>query len=124
MSWLPDLSDSLHGVRPLVSDGVSPETFRYVVGVFVAAFGASLGIIRQMYEKRITQLEQENAEKQKRLDAYGSLAPDIVTEVRAMLNEKPTPPISPGSPPSSPLPYPYGTSRRSRHPRRGTGGTP
>lgn len=121
MEWLSSLGTL---IKPLVSDGVSPETFRYVVGVFVAAFGASLGIIRQMYEKRITQLETENAEKQKRLDAYASLAPDIVTEVRAMLNERPTPPTLPGSPPSSSLPYPYGTSRRSRHPRRGTGGTP
>lgn len=122
MEWLSSLGTL---IKPLVTDGgVSTETFRYVVGLFVAAFGAALGIIRQMYEKRIAQLEQENAEKQKRLDAYGSLAPDIVTEVRAMLNEKPTPPISPGSPPSSNLPYPYGTSRPIRRPRRGTGGRP
>ncbi len=120
MEWLSSLGTL---IKPLVTDGgVSTETFRYVVGLFVAAFGAALGIIRQMYEKRIAQLEQENAEKQKRLDAYGSLAPDIVTEVRAMLNE--TPPTKPGSPPSSRLPYPYGTSRPSRPPRRGTGGRP
>ena len=123
MEWLNALGTLAGKVAPLMADGgVSPETFRYVVGLFVAAFGAALGIIRQMYEKRISQLEQENAEKQKRLDAYGSLAPDIVTEVRALLTEKPTPPESSGSTPSSNLPYPYGTSRPTRRPRRGTGG--
>lgn len=122
LEWLSSLGTIRGTTYPLVTDGgVSAETFRYVVGAFVAALGTTLGIIRQMYEKRDREKDAKIAELEKRLDAYGAVAPDIVAQVRKMLAESPTPPPSP---PSTVLPFPYERSRPTRRRRRPTGDQP
>lgn len=123
--WLSTLGTLAGGAHPLMADaGVSAETFRYVVGVFVAAFGAALGVIRQLYEKRLEEKDKTIAEQQKRLDAYGTIAPEVAAKIQQMLNDWPTPHTRPDSEASSTLPYPYGRSQPIHRPRRGTGGRP
>jgi hypothetical protein len=100
--------------------GVSMELVMLLVGVFTTAFGAALRVIQQSYEKRLQEkdatIEEQKAgleERDKRLAAYGSLAPDIVAEVRALLGppQQPPPQVPPSRNDSTGLPYPYGTLR-------------
>jgi len=102
----------LIGLGLLMADGgVNAETFRYVVGIFVAAFGAALGVIRQMYESRLKEKDATIAEQKTRLDAYIAAAMDVDEQVRRITTE---PPAQKSSHHSTQLPYPYERSRTTR----------
>lgn len=103
----------------LVTEGhVSSELFLFAVGGLGSAVAGMAGVLYKRLLSENADLKTENAELRQRLDAYGSLAPDIVAEVRAMLGPLPPPPSSNVS---TDLPYPYGPSRPTRPRRRVSG---
>ena len=139
-SWLNWLGTA----HPLVTngDGVSTELFLFAVGGLASTVAAMGAVIHRLYRANqsddraeIVELKQQNAEKdgelaalrkenteqKERLYLYSLLAPDIVTQVRIMLQTiSPSPPTPSND--STELPFPYGRSPRSRRRPRRIGG--
>ncbi len=142
MEWLSSLGTL---IKPLVTEsGGDDDTLRYLVGLLVAGLTTALGVIHRLYranqsddrdeitslkqqcaekDEELAALRKENAEQKERLDLYSLLAPDIVTQVRIMLQTiSPSPPTPSND--STALPFPYERSRRTRPHRRPTGDQP
>jgi hypothetical protein len=106
-----------------------------------AVAGALVGMAKVLdsyYKGRIKQLEENDAKKdaviaskdqkisemQSRLDAYGSISPDVVDKVQKLLEQVvtlPMPNSNPSSTESTGLPFPYEKSRPTRRRPRPTG---
>lgn len=142
MEWLSSLGTL---IKPLVTEsGGDDDTLRYLVGVLIAALTGSVGVIHRLYQANqsddraaiaalkeeakanadeLAALRKENAEQKERLYLYSLLAPDIVTQVRIMLQTiSPSPPTPSND--STALPFPYERSRRTRPRRPRIGGQP